>query len=135
MRRMLPVGILLTLMACGSDLVINPSTSVAGSYALERVDGTALPYPVIDISTYHIQLVSGSLTLNANNTYAWNLGLRVDDSGRIRTDAQSDSGTWTMVNSTLSLTSAQGNLPKTATVSGNIMTMQSSTIVFGLRKQ
>lgn len=135
MRRMLLAGLIFSLVACGSDGVVDPSVSVAGSYALERVDGTALPYPVVDISTYHIQLVSGSLALNANNTYVWNLGLRVDDSGRIRADSTSDAGTWAIVNNALSLTSTQGNLPKTATVSRNVMTMQSSAIVFELRKQ
>lgn len=138
MRKILLAGLTLALAACGNDITIdtpNPVPSnLAGSYSLQSVDGAGLPFPVLDVGAYHIQISSGNLALNANKTYVLKFGLRVDDSGNIRFDADSDAGTWTQSDNALSFTSTKGDIARTATVSGGTMTMQSSVRVFVLRK-
>lgn len=122
--------------ACGSDASITKpdQVNVPGSYALANVDGQTLPFAVLDLGAYKISIASGSLRLNADSTYIWIVGLRVDDSGHVRFDADTDSGRWTTLNRALSMTSTAGNLARSGIVSNDGVTLQSSTRVMNYRK-
>lgn len=139
MRRILLIGITVALVACGSDGVVDPSrpptpSNISGSYSLAMVDGGTLPFAAFDEGAYHVQIVAGTLALNANGTFALAIDRRVDDAGHVRAEADSDAGAWSIADHALTFTSTQGKIGRTATVSGNAITMQSSVHVFVLRK-
>ena len=62
-------------------------------------------------------------------------GIRIEDSGNVRTSADTDGGLWDVNDNAITLASTEGNSSRTGTVSGNVMTLQSSGIVLGLTKQ
>ena len=136
MRTISLVGIVLTLAACGHDSVgpsRNPS-AVAGTYDLTTVDGAVLPFTVLDLGAYRAKLASGTLTLRVDGTYSFQFGIRIEDSGNVRTTANSDGGLWNVNGQAITLASTQGDSARTGTVSGTMMTLQSSIRVFGLTK-
>ncbi len=136
MRTIPLLAITLTLAACGHDSV-GPSAdppTIAGSYNLTTVDGLVLPFTVLDLGAYQAKLASGTLTLSADGTYSLELGIRIEDSGNVRMASSTDGGLWNVTGQTLTLASTRGDISRTGTVSGNMMTLQSSVRVFGLTK-
>ena len=137
MRTIPLLGIALTLVACGHDSVgpsPTPST-IPGTYNLTTVDGQVLPFTALDLGAYQAKLVSGTLTLRSDGTYALQFGIRIEDSGNVRTAAESDGGLWNVNEKAITLASTQGDSARTGTVSGNVITLQSSIRVFGLTKR
>jgi hypothetical protein len=66
----------LSLAACASDAVGPPSGIVAGRYQLQTVNGTTLPFVVVQSDTSKGELTSDQLTLNADGTFSDLEGLR-----------------------------------------------------------
>jgi hypothetical protein len=136
MRTIPLLGIVLTLAACGHDST-GPSptlSAVPGTYDLTTVDGHVLPFTVLDLGAYRAKLASGTLSLSTDGTYSLELGIRIEDSGNIRTAADSDGGLWNVNDNAITLASTQGNSSRTGTVSGDVMTLQSFGRVLGLTK-
>ena len=136
MRTIPFLGIVFTLAACGHDSVgpsPNPST-LPGTYNLTTVDGAVLPLTVLDLGAYQAKLVSGTLRLSSDGTYSLQFSLRIEDSGNVRTTGDSDGGLWNVNDNAITLASTQGDISRTGTVSGNSMTLQSSSRVLVLMK-
>ena len=136
MRTISLLGIVFTLAACGHDGVgpSPPSSTIAGTYDLTTVDGQVLPFTALDLGAYQAKLVSGTLKLSTDGTYSFQFSIRIEDSGNVRTAADSDSGLWNVNDNAVTLASTQGDISRTGTVSGTVMTLQSSIRVFGLTK-
>jgi hypothetical protein len=137
MRTITLIGIAFTLAACGRDSV-GPAaapTTVAGTYNLTTVDGQVLPFTVLDLGAYQAKLASATLNLKADGTYSFQFGIRIEDSGNIRSTSDSDAGLWNASANAITLTSNEGSVTRTGTVAQGTMTLQSSTLVLGLRKQ
>lgn len=137
MRIITLIGLAVTLAACGDDEAdpTGPST-VAGTYSLTTVDGQVLPFTVIDLGAYRAKLASGTLALKSDGTYSFQIGIRIEDSGTIRTQTDDDAGVWNATGSTaVTLTSTEANFSRSGTVSGGALTLQSGPAVFSLRKQ
>ena len=136
MRTIPLLGIVFTLAACGHDSVgpsPSPST-LPGTYNLTTVDGAVLPLTVLDLGAYQAKLVSGTLRLSSDGTYSLQFSLRIEDSGNVRTTADSDGGLWNVNGNAITLASTQRDISRTGTVSGNSMTLQSSSRVLVLTK-
>ena len=137
MRTISLLGIVFTLVACGHDSV-GPSptpATVSGTYNLTTVDGRTLPFTALDLGAYQAKLVSGTLTLRSDGTYGLQFGIRIEDSGNVRTAADSDGGLWNVNEKAITLASTHGDSTRSGTVSGNVITLQSSIRVFGLTKR
>ena len=52
------------------------------AYTLTTVDGAALPFTALDLGAYRAKLVSGTLSLSSDGTYALQLGIRIDERER-----------------------------------------------------
>jgi len=136
MRRILLLGIALTLAACGSDAAVTPPppASISGSYQLMTVDAHTLPFTVVDLGTYKAQIVSGVLALDSNATYSLKFDVSLDDGVKLRTVTDGDAGRWSASGNAINLASARDTISWTGMVSGNVITLQSGTRVLVLRK-
>jgi hypothetical protein len=139
MRGILLLGIAFTLAACGTDRAAGPPpaptpSQVAGRYELATVDGAALPLTTFESGAYRVLLVDGALTLSPDGTYSLAVGYRIDDSGNIRTGTAGDTGRWTLTGAAIDLASTTDGTPRTATVSGAMITLQSGGRVLVLRR-
>lgn len=136
MRRISLLGIVFTLAACGHDSV-GPSptpSGIPGTYSLATVDGQVLPFTVVDLGAYQAKVASGTLTLSSDGTYSLQFGIRIEDSGNIRTAAESDGGLWNAEANAITLASTRGDIARTGIASGDAITLQSGVRVLGLTK-
>ena len=137
MRSILLIGITFILAACGRDVVSLPTpnpSSFAGSYELATVDGQNLPVLVVEIGAYQARLVSGILKLNANSSYSFEFSVRLDETGNPRTSTVTEVGSWNVTRDSITLAGTAGNLTRTGNVSGNVITLHSSSITLVLQK-
>ena len=137
MRTITLVGIAFVLAACGHDGV-GPTAApitVTGTYNVTTMDGQALPVTVLDLGAYKAKLASGTLNLKADGTYSFEYGIGIEDSGNIRSQLDTDGGSWTKSANTITLTNTAGSLTQTGTLSRGVMTLHSGTVVFALTKQ
>jgi hypothetical protein len=137
MRTITLVGFAFALVACGHDTT-GPAAApvtVSGTYVITTLDGLALPVTVLDLGAYKAKLVSGTLNLKTDQTYSFEYGIRIEDSGNVRTQLDTDGGVWTRTNNAVTLTNSAGNFSQTGSVSGGVLTLESSGVVFKLTKQ
>ena len=67
----------LALAACGgSDKSTGPGGTLEGTYALKTINGRALPAVVFQIPDDKVEITSGSVTMNANNSFSETVTLR-----------------------------------------------------------
>ena len=137
MRRTLLAGVALLLAACGDDPTAPSPTParVAGTYSLAKVDGQLLPFLALDLGAYRVNVVSGTLLLRADGTYAHDVSHRTEDSGNIRTGTDTDVGTWNLHGDTITLASTKAVFSQTGVISGDAITLQSSSRVLVLTRQ
>jgi hypothetical protein len=136
MRGALFFALAFTLAACGRDTTgPSPTPSrIPGTYTLTMVDGQTLPFTALEVGAYRVRLVSGTLVLRSDGTYSLDIGIRVDDSGNVRTETEADAGLWNVKDDALTLASTQGTISRTGVVSGDVITLQSSIRVLVLAK-
>jgi hypothetical protein len=113
MRRIalaLTLGLALGLGACNSDST-GPNGSVVGSYQLDLVNGSSLPYTYNDGST----LTSDQVTLNNDGTYTD----VVNYSNRATTIER---GTYSANNGNITFNDQTDNIQYSGSVSGSTLT-------------
>lgn len=113
---------------CGSSTTGpngTPTTSsIAGTYNLSTVNGNTLPALLYASAGDSAFMTQGSVVLTSG-TYAFSGSERLVVQGVSTTEAQDDSGTYTLSGSTLSLKATGDTSTTTATVSGSTLTVSS----------
>ena len=123
MRRLLISALAISLVACGSDDSTGPATSLAGTWALTRAAGAAPPATVYSDASVTLIILSGSLVLNANETWTGALVARTVTAAGSSDETFPASGTWSRNGNTVTLTdTSDPQNPLVATVSGNTLT-------------
>ena len=108
--------------ACGKDdkNPIGNNNTTVGTYALDKVDGGALPITVFhddvdvdgELINLKIEVTAGSMTLSANNTFTGSMALRLTVPGApAQTETAPVSGTYTVSGNTITLTSSDEEDP------------------------
>lgn len=109
-RFLAALAILATVTACGSDNPAAPtgSASVAGSWALRSINGTALPYTLQNGNT-RADVLGSTLTVTDGGTWAEVVSVRVTVNGGAPTNQTgAASGTYARAGTGLSLTETDG---------------------------
>ena len=110
--------------ACGGDSSTGPSSSVAGSYALQTVNSQSLPFVIQDDVTGKVEILSDSYSVTANGAYTNQTVVRTTLNGAASTQSISSSGTYTRSGNSITLTDSSDPTDKvTATVSASAMTI------------
>ncbi len=139
MRRFLTVmtvvlaGGLLTACGDDGDSMGTGGTSIFGTYALQTIDGTSLPFVLIQIGNDKIEVSAGSVRLNSDNTYSISISLRLTTAGTVTTETDTGAGTFTASGSTIQFSPGDGSNAFTGSISGNTLTIidEGDTFVFG----
>jgi hypothetical protein len=126
-RRLLAaIGALALVAACGDDGErVSPTTpsDVTGTYTLRRINNDSLPVVVEQTTGRRIELLSETLTLNADRTFTDVTDLRQTAGTAVTTATQRAAGTY-IVNGTLVIFSyAPDNARATATYSNGSISM------------
>jgi hypothetical protein len=124
MRKLLMAGLALSLLACDDDddEPAGPEDSVAGTYALISISSQNVPTTVFQDATTQIEVLSGSLTLTATNTWTGSINTRTTTSGVPLEETLTASGTFTVSGNTITFTDASDLSTFTATRTGDTLT-------------
>jgi hypothetical protein len=136
--RYLAAAALLLAIGCG-DPTEPTNASIAGTWALQTVNGGALPYVFPGgTATNKFEIISESVTFTSAGTWTSTATSRTTINGAATNSTDSESGTYTLTGSTMTVKSGAGTDTSTATVSGNTITTSDSsggvTLTFVFKK-
>jgi hypothetical protein len=130
MRKLLMAGLALSLLACDDDDdPAGPEDSVAGTYALLSISSQTVPTTVFQDATTQIEVLSGSITLTATNTWTGTISTRTTTNGVPLEETLNASGTFTVSGSSITFTDASDSSTFTATRNGDTLTATLEIIV------
>jgi hypothetical protein len=104
------VGFLVLVMgavtACGGDSVTSTtgSASLAGTYTLRTINGTALPF-VLQSGTNSITVTADAITVADGGTWSESGAYRQTINGQTTSQVISDGGTWTRAGASVAFSS------------------------------
>lgn len=108
---------------------------VTGIWRLETVSGQSLPFLLEPNGTAKIELIGETVELLASGRQTMVTSFRVTDGGTVFTENIPAPGNYTVNGSTLTLTFDNDQDVYTATVNGDLMTMQDIGLTFVYRRE
>ena len=127
MRRLAASILLLaavTLSACGDST--GPGLGLGaptGTYTLQTINGTALPYTVDDGAGTVVVILSDAFTLQDGGRFTETFSLRVTENGTTTTETNTNAGAWTLAGTAVRLTFDVDGLSVSGTLSGGVLTI------------
>ena len=111
-------------LGCG-DNGTNPTNSdIAGTYTLQSIGGTALPYTFQPDATTTITLTSDVLTVGSDGTWSEAEDFTQTSNGQTTTGSVNDGGTFTLSGSSVTFVSQTiGGTAYTGTYTSNTLTL------------
>src|SRR5512143_2292415 len=135
MRRLLPLVLSLAI-ACGSDSPSQPtSASVAGTWNLQTINGTALPYVITQSDTTKVELVSDVVTAVATGSYTEITQVRTTVGGQVMNESFPDAGSFTLNGTAVVFQSNSDGSQTTGSVSGNTFTLAGDGFAYVYKRQ
>ena len=127
MRKFVAAIFLAAFVACGGDSSTNPSASIAGTYTLRTVNGSALPFTVYSDVTTKIEVTDDAITLNDGGTFTESGHTRTTTNGRVTTESIVDAGTYVRNGTAITLKGADGT-PTPGSLNGSSLTLTDTGI-------
>lgn len=120
------------LFACTDTT--GPGEGVAGTWRLQTVNGLALPFVLTQNAMFKEELTSEVMTLVAPATLTIVTAFRYTEGTDISSESIPDGGTYAVDGSTITITWDSDGTTSTATVNGDIMTLQDIGLTFVYRR-
>jgi len=136
MRRFIACMSLVAAAACGGDSPTQPtSASVAGTWNLQTVNGSGLPYIVGQVGSDKLELVSDVLTVGESGTFTQLTEFRVTESGQVSTESVPDAGSYALNGTAVTFTFDSDGSTGTGSLSGNTLTIAAGGFALIYKKQ
>lgn len=97
-RRLVSAAIVAVTMlaaACGGGDKSTGPTTLEGTYTLKTVNGSAPPVIIAQLGADKVEVLGGSLLMNANNTFSGSTTVRFTESGVVSTETADCDGSFT----------------------------------------
>jgi hypothetical protein len=118
LARFVALLLLPVMIACDDDDGSGPSNgNVTGTYTLRTVDGQNLPFTLVNVPGYRLEVTADQYTLNSGGTFTTTATFRETEGTTVTPSTETYSGTWVQNGSTVNLNSEDGG-PETAAFSG-----------------
>jgi hypothetical protein len=112
---------LVTLAGCGSDGSTNAGpASVAGIYTLRTINGSSLPYTLVQLDDNKLEVMASAMTLKAEGTWTESGIVRVTEGGTVTTLPGANAGTYTLTGTMITLVSSESGT-SSGTVDGGTL--------------
>jgi lipocalin-like protein len=136
MRRLVCFALVFAALACGGDDTTTPTqASVAGTWTLQTINGSPLPF-TLATSPAKIELLSSVVNVTANGTWTSTTTNRTTFNGQATTTTSTDAGTYTLSgNNVAILSNTAGSTAQAGAVNGNTLTLSQQGFVFVYTKQ
>ena len=134
--RLIACMLLLVGAACGGDSPTQPtSSSVAGTWSLQTINGTALPYIVAQAGSDKVELTSDVLTVVGSGSFTQITQVRVTQNGQVSTQSIPDAGSYVLNGTAVTFTFNSDGSSGTGSLSGNTLTIAEDGFAYVYRKQ
>ena len=128
--------LLVVAAACGGDSPTEPTpTSVAGTWRLQTVNGSVLPFLVGQVGADKLELTSDVLTVAASGSFTQMTQFRVTASGQVSTEDVPDAGTYALNGTAVTFTFDSDGSTGTGSLSGNTLTVAGGGFAMVYKKQ
>ena len=125
----------LALAGCRSDAAVTPPPGLDAEYALETVNGIALPFLKEESASQRVEVVSGSLSLRANHTYSGAIVEQWTTGGNVQTFPETSSGTYSLSGNQLTFTESGSGAVYYGTLNGTRIAATLGDVTFGFVKK
>jgi hypothetical protein len=114
MRRLIALLVLAVTTAataCGGDSSTNPNAAIGGTYTLKTVNGSPLPYILVQSGTSKFEITDDVVVLTDAGTWTESGHTRTTENGVVTTDAFVDGGSYSRSGTAITLvSSASGSI-------------------------
>jgi hypothetical protein len=135
MRKLLLSLVLAAAVACGGDSTSPINASIAGTYKLQTINGSALPYTILQVGNDKVEFMDDQVTVNDGGTYTESGHIRTTENGVVTTEAVVDAGTYVRTGTAITFHSTSDNSDTPGSISGNSITVVSSGLSAVYAKQ
>jgi hypothetical protein len=122
MRRVLAGLIVAFSVACLGEGLTGSST-ITGDYTLRTVNGSPLPYTISGSGANRTEIVGEVITLYQGGTYARSRESRIVLNGQVTSENSAETGSYTLLGTSVTLVSAANGQPTLASINANTMTI------------
>jgi hypothetical protein len=122
MRKSLIAFLALTL-ACSGDSTGPTEASVAGTWNLQSINGTALPFVVAQTGTNKVEITGDVLTVTASGSFTEITTVRTTQNGTSTTQTVPDAGTYVLNGNNVTFQFQSDGSVGSGTVSGSTLTV------------
>ena len=136
-RWFVPLSLLMALatVACSSDDSTGPDTSVEGTWTLQSVNGSDLPYVVAQAGSDKVEVTADVLTVASGGAFTEITSIRVTSGGNVTTQSIPDAGSYTVNGTAVTFTFQSDGSSGTGTLSGNTLTVATQGVSLLYKKQ
>ena len=120
MRRLLLLTASIALVACGGSDSTGPVASVEGTWNLQTVGGSPLPYTAAynPSPVYRLEILGDQVVVSGDGTYVETAQIRETNGTTVTESTEQDTGTWVQHGNRVDITSDTGGT-STAVISGD----------------
>jgi len=117
--RILAVALVAVAAACGgSDGINEPGQGVAGTYALQTVNGAALPFVFFEGDGFKLEVTAATYVLEASGSFTNSASFRETRNGVVTTSSEVGTGKYAVRGTTVTFTDTDGDV-QVGEISGN----------------
>ncbi len=121
------LAVLPNVVACsGGDSTAPTQTSVAGTWTLRTINGSGLPFTVVQVGADKVEITSDVLTVASGGAFTQLTTVRITEGGRVTTETIPDAGNYGLNGTAVSFTFNSDGSTGTGTLSGSTLTVASS---------
>jgi hypothetical protein len=126
-RAWIAVAVLVAAAACGSDDdSTSPIVGASGTWALQSINGSALPV-TLGSGSQAVSVIASTLTISSNGNYNEVVTLR--PAGATTNTTFTEIGTWSVSNGVVTFNDQTDGITYTGSVSGNTLTENTAGFV------
>ena len=135
-RRFVSCMLMAVVAACGGDSSTQPTpASVVGTWNLQTVNGSVLPYLVPQDDFEAVELTSDVLTVDAKGTFTQVSKFRVTQDGEWSMEFEPDSGSYQVNGTAVTFTYDSDRSSGIASLAGNTLTFSAAGFALVYKKQ
>ena len=131
-RSLLSLLVSFAVLSCSDSTA--PEDKMLGTWRLETVSGHALPFILEQDETRTVYLTGETITLLESGSMTMVTSFRVTDGGTVFTESIPGPGNYSVNGSIVSMTFVEDGSTLTATVNGDLMTLDDIGLTFVYRR-
>jgi len=137
MRRLVAALLVSAALACGGDdsITVPTNASVAGTWTLQSVNGSPLPFVIVQSGSNKSELTADVLTVGSSGNFTQLTTIRNTLNGQVTTQSTPDAGTYTLNGTAATFRFNSDGSTGTGAINGNTLTVADVGLVMVYQRQ